>query len=104
MSDKIAVFVTITAKPGKGDEVAEALATMFGPVESEEGTEVYALHRKQGDPDTILFYELYSNADSLGAHGTSEALKAVGAGLRDLVTGRPEMVMAVPVQAKGLSF
>lgn len=104
MSDKIAVFATITAKPGKGDEVAAALATMFGPVASEDGTEVYALHRKQGEPDTILFYELYSDADSLGAHGSSEAMKAVGAGLRDLVTGRPEITMAVPVQAKGLAF
>jgi quinol monooxygenase YgiN len=99
---KIAVFATIKAKPGKGDEVAAALATMFPTVEAEEGTEVYALHRVEGDPDTILFYELYADAESLGAHGGSEAMKAVGAGLRDLAEGRPQIVLATPVQAKGL--
>lgn len=104
MSDKIAVFATITAKPGKGDEVAEALATLFGAVEGEAGTEVYALHRKQDDPDTILFYELYTDAASAGAHNTSDAMKAIGMSLRDLVTGRPEIVMAAPVKAKGLPF
>lgn len=101
---KIAVFATIKAKPGKGDEVAAALATMFPVVESEEGTEVYVLHRVEGDPDTILFYELYADAESLGAHGSSDAMKAVGAGLRDLAAGRPEVVIATPVQAKGLSL
>lgn len=103
MSGRIAAFVTITAKPGKGDEVLATLRTMFdGPVGGEEGTLVYAMHRSVDDPDTILFYELYADSDALGAHGTSDALKQIGAALRELVTGRPEMVLATPVEDKGL--
>jgi quinol monooxygenase YgiN len=99
---KIAIFATIKAKPGKGDEVAQVLSSMFEVVEAEEGTEVYALHRVEGDPDTIVFYELYTDATAAGGHGSSDAMKAVGAALRDLVEGRPEIVMATPQQAKGL--
>ena len=50
----------------------------------------------------MLFYELYTNEAALVAHGTSDAFKALGASLRDLAGGRPEMTLLTPVIGKGL--
>ena len=50
----------------------------------------------------MYFYELYTDQDALTAHGTSDRFKEIGAGLRDLAGGRPELTILTPVSGKGL--
>jgi quinol monooxygenase YgiN len=101
---KVALFVKLTAQPGRREELVEALGGMFAAVEEEAGTEVYAMHTAVEDPDTVWFYELYTDGDAAAAHGASDTMKAVGAKLGSLLGAAPEIVMTTPVRAAGLSI
>ena len=57
-----------------------------------------------GDADVIWVFELYSDQDSLSAHGTSDKMKEVGATLGDLVAGRAELSFLEPVGGKGVAL
>lgn len=101
---KMAIVAKLTAREGKRDEILAAFDQLFPAVEGEAGTEVYALHKDAGDENILWFYELYTDGDAATAHGQSEAMKATGAALRDLLDGRPDLVFLQPVRAKGISL
>lgn len=99
---KVAVLARIPAQPGKRDELVAALQAAIDNAQTEDDTLLYILHTDDKDPDAVLFYELYTNQEALVAHGSSDAFKALGAALRDLAGGRPELTMLNPVNGKGL--
>lgn len=104
MSDKIAVFVKLTAPEGKGADLVAAFSELYpGPLDAESGTEIHAIHQAKDDPDVVFFYELYTDDDAYQAHSKGEALKAVLPKLGGLVAGPPEMVLGTPRNAKGFS-
>ena len=100
---KVAVVATLTAQPGKRDELVEAMSSLFDAVRDEQGTEVYALHTVENEPDKVVFYELYADTDALSAHSRSDAMKAAGPALTGLLAGRPELLMLTPARAKVLA-
>ena len=105
MSDKVAVHVKLTAAEGKGPELVDAFASLYeGPLDAEEGTVLHVIHQTKDDPDVIVFYELYADQAAYTAHGSGEALKSVYPKLAGLVAGRPEMVVLLPRNAKGLDL
>jgi quinol monooxygenase YgiN len=99
---KVAVFARIPAQPGKRDELVKALQAAIDNANTEEGTLTYILHIDEKEPDTVFFYELYTDQDALTAHGTSDRFKEIGKSLRDLAGGRPELQFLTPVIGKGL--
>jgi quinol monooxygenase YgiN len=99
---KVAVLARIPAKPGKRDELVAALQAAIDNANTEAGTLLYILHTDPEDADAVLFYELYADQDALTAHGSSDRFKEIGASLRDLAAGRPELTMLTPVIGKGL--
>lgn len=101
---KTAVFAKITAKPGQRDELRAALAKMFPTVAGEEGTEAYVLHDDLGDDNAVWMYELYADDEALGVHSSSDAMKATFVALGDLVAEPPLLVLARPVEAKGIDL
>lgn len=101
-SGPVAVLARIPAQPGRRDELVEKLHQAIANAEGEEGTKLYILHTDENDPDAVLFYELYADHDAFVAHGTSDAFKALGASLRDVAGGRPEITKLTPVIGKGL--
>jgi quinol monooxygenase YgiN len=101
---KVALVAKMTAAPGKRHELVEAFGALFDAVAGEEGTEVYALHLDGGNEDVVWFYELYQDMDALTAHGTSDAMKAMGPQFASLLAGAPELSFLTPVRAKGLTF
>ena len=104
MSDKIAVYVKLTAPAGKGDELVAAFSELYpGPLDAEPGTEIHGIHQSKDDPDVVFFYELYSDADAHKAHSEGDALKAVLPKLGGLVAGPPEIILAEPKHAKGFA-
>lgn len=101
---KIAVIAKLTARSGRRDELVAALAPLSEAVEGEEGTQIYAVHLDAGDADVVWFYELYTDQDALAAHSGSEAMKAAGGALGELLAGAPEITLLSPVRAKGIAF
>ncbi len=47
------------------------------------------------------FYELYRDADALGAHGSSEAMQKAATAFGPLIA-ESELVMGAPVRANGI--
>jgi quinol monooxygenase YgiN len=100
---KVAVIAKMVAAEGKRDELVAALEGLYGAVQDEAKTEVYALHADASDANTVWFYELYSDQDGLIAHGGSDAMKAAGSHFRDLLAAKPELHFLEPLKAKGLA-
>lgn len=98
----VAVLARVPAQPGKRDELVAALQPAIDNANTEDNTRLYILHTNDADPDAVLFYELYTNEEAFVAHGTSDAFKEIGRGLRDLAGGRPEITRLTPVIGKGL--
>ncbi|MCC3313998.1 putative quinol monooxygenase [Nocardia africana] len=89
------IVATITPKPDTFDEVAELLTRLIPEVHTEDGCELYALHRGK---DRFVFIEKWRDMAALGAHGGSPSLKALNEGLKGLVTGSldVQVLEAVP--------
>jgi len=100
---KVSMLAKLRVKEGKGDELVAAFAAIFDQVDQEPGTEVYALNRAKDDPDLFWFYELYSDTDALGTHGSSDAMAKAGATFGPLIA-ESELILGEPVQAKGVSI
>ena len=104
MSDKFAVYVKLTAPEGKGNDLVAAFSELYpGPLDAEPGTELHVIHQAKDNPDTVFFYELYTDEAAYKAHSEGAALKAVLPKLGGLVAAPPEMIVATPVHAKGIT-
>ena len=101
---KLAVLAKMVAQEGKREEAVAKLQELVDHVATEDGTEVYAMHTSDAEPNVIWFYELYTDSDALGAHGGSDVMKQVGGALREVMAARPEITLLTPVAAKGLSL
>ena len=99
---KIAVMAKLTAAEGKGDELEAVLSKMLPVVEGEEGTQAYALHRANDNPNVFWFYELYRDQAALGVHSSSDAIKEMFGSLGGLLDGAAELVISTPLGGKGL--
>lgn len=100
---KVSMLARLKVHDGKGDELIAAFGSIFDQVDQEPGTEIYALNRAKDDPNTFWFYELYTDLDALGAHGSSEAMAGAAAAFGPLIA-ESELVLGEPVQAKGLAI
>jgi quinol monooxygenase YgiN len=99
---KVAIIAKIVAQEGKRAELATALQANLKIAEGEAGTEKYILHEDAAAPDVLWFYEIYTDQESLIAHGSGEEFKAVGRTLAPLMAGRPEITFLTPIGGKGL--
>lgn len=100
---KVCVIAKITANEGMRSDMVVAMGSMIDHVEANEpGTIRYILMEDAGDENVVWFYEEYADGDALGAHSTSDAMKALGGALRDFAAGRPEITVLNPVRGKGL--
>ncbi|WP_227982579.1 putative quinol monooxygenase [Nocardia spumae] len=82
------IVATITPKPDKVDEVAEVLTRLIPEVHSEDGCELYALHKGK---DRFVFVEKWRDMAALGVHGGAPSIKALNEGLEGLVAGPPDI-------------
>ena len=102
---KKALLAKLTTQDGKRDQLLAAIADQaMANAAGEPGTEIYAAHKDENDPNVVWFYELYSDEAALAAHGSSEGLKEFGKSIRDLMAGRPELIHLEPASAKGISL
>jgi quinol monooxygenase YgiN len=85
-----ATAVTQTAAfaidPEREEEALELLRTLTAAVEANEpGVLAYIAHRSQQEPNRIVFFEVYADAEAVAAHGQAPHLaplrQAFGAGV-----------------------
>lgn len=97
----IALIALVKATEGNEADVEAALTEMVSKVGDEAGTLVYALTKKQGEPGTFYFYEVYQDEEALAAHRASDAMKELGGKLAGKTAGRAEVTLLEVLAAKG---
>jgi quinol monooxygenase YgiN len=90
----ITVIATLKVQLGKEKEFEEAARPLLEHVRQHEpGTREYVFMRATGDPTSFAFYEVYDDEAAFAAHGSSEPMKRFFGAVRELLAGRPEIVM-----------
>jgi quinol monooxygenase YgiN len=89
---------TLTARPGKGDELVEFL--LDAPSLSNEDCVVFLVSRSAGNRDLVHVTEGWSTEEAHGRFFATEEAQALVAKLQPLLVGDSEYVDAVPVGGK----
>ena len=99
----LAMFITSRAKPGKRDEIFELYQELLAPrAEANEAQEVVVWAADRNDPDTFYLFEIYADADALGANAQSEWFADYMTKAGPLLSGEPQVGMASPRWSTGL--
>ena len=96
------MFIKSKSQPGKRDEILTLFKEYLAPrAETNNAQEVVVWAADQHDLDSFYLFELYANADALGANAQApwfgEYMEKVG----PLLAGAPEVGMAEPAWVKG---
>ena len=84
----LTVVATMRAKPGKEQELRDALAALVEPTSKEKGYVNYDLHQGVEDPGWFFFYENWESAEDLDAHLAAPHLVEFAGRLDDLLDER----------------
>lgn len=104
MSEKVALFITFWAAPGKIDMLLAELEAVLAVANEEPGTLVYSLHRVRGEREGASVYEVYADAAAQAQHGASAAVQKLKARLPELLASPPDRLELSPLgRAKGLT-
>lgn len=83
---KFAIFVTVKIKEGKIDEfLSHALVNATSAVRDEPNCHMFRVMQDRDTPNTVHFYEVYTEAASLDAHREFPHYKAYDAATKDLI-------------------
>lgn len=83
---KFAIFVTVKIKEGKVDEFLNfANTNAAAAVRNEPNCHQFRVMQNQADPQTVHFFEVYTEAASLDLHREFPHYKAYDSGTKDLI-------------------
>ena len=80
----VRLVITTHAKPGKGTELARAMADRCRAVQQEPGCLQYEVFQSALDPDTLILLELWTDQAALDAHARLNATRPPHPALADL--------------------
>jgi quinol monooxygenase YgiN len=80
----VRLVITTYAKPGKGTELARAMADRCRAVQQEPGCLQYEVFQSALDPDTLILLELWTDQAALDAHARLNATRPPNPALADL--------------------
>ena len=80
----VRLVITTDAKPGKGTELARAMADRCRAVQQEPGCLQYEVFQSALDPDTLILLELWTDQAALDAHARLNATRPPNPALADL--------------------
>jgi quinol monooxygenase YgiN len=89
---------TMTARPGKGDELVEFL--LDAPSLPNEDCVVFLVSRSAGNPDLVYVTEGWTSQEAHSRFFATEQAKTLVAKLQPLLAGDSEYLDAVPVGGK----
>lgn len=86
---KFAIFVTVKVKDGMVDDfLAHALVNATAAVRDEPNCHMFRVMRNQADPQTVHFYEVYTEAGSLDYHRETPHYKAYDSAVADMIADK----------------
>jgi quinol monooxygenase YgiN len=80
----VRLVITTYAKPGKGAELAQAIADRCRAVQPEPGCQQYEVFQSALDPDKLLLLEIWTDQAALDAHAQLNATRPPNPVLADL--------------------
>lgn len=83
----LTVIASMKAKPGKEQELQQALEGLIAPTRTEEGNVNYDLHQSVTDPKVFYLYENWRSSEQLDAHLQTPPLTAFVERSGDLLDG-----------------
>ena len=98
LNDGFVVAITLEAKDGEADAVAEILRVMTPPTMAEPGVKLFLSYRSPRNPLLFFVFELYVNEAAWSAHEATDHFKSAVAQLLPRVTRR-ERVPFIPFLA-----
>ena len=76
MPELLTVVAEMKAKPGREEDLRNALLALVEPTRPEDGCVQYDLHIHTSDPARFLFYENWASEAHLARHAASAHLTA----------------------------
>ena len=83
----LTVIATMKARPGKEEELRDALVALVEPTSQEAGYVTYDLHQGVEDPGLFCFYENWESGEQLDAHLGSPHIVDLVARIDELIDG-----------------
>jgi quinol monooxygenase YgiN len=81
----IIVTATITAKPGKRDELISKSQDLIESTRSEPGCISYNLYARTENDDALVMIEQWENKEVLDTHMQTDHFKAFGVAIADIL-------------------
>lgn len=100
---KVAMIIRSTAQPGRRGDVFALYRELLAPrAEENEGQEVVVWCDDQHDADTFYLFEIYRDAETMGANAQAAWFADYFAKASPLLAGEPTVGMATPRWSTGL--
>jgi quinol monooxygenase YgiN len=80
----VRLVITTYAKPGKGTELAQAMADRCRAVQQEPGCQQFEVFQSALDPDKLVVLELWDDQPALAAHAQVNATRPLNPALAAL--------------------
>ena len=85
MKSHLTVVAELNAKPGKENDLRDALTGLIELTRSEEGCVEYLLHESTDQRGRFVFYENWKSREALDRHLATPYLKALSARSEELL-------------------
>ena len=86
---KFAIIVTVKIKDGMMDEfLGHAYANATAAVRDEPNCQMFRVMRNQDDPNTVHYFEVYTDASCLDAHRDTPHYRAYDAAVKDMIADK----------------
>ncbi|MGK7918152.1 MAG: putative quinol monooxygenase [Prochloraceae cyanobacterium] len=89
MSEKLYTVAVLKAQTGKFDELVTVLKELAKQTRQEAGALQYGFYRHQEDPNIILSFEEWQDADVESAHWKTPHLTSAVEKFKDILDGEP---------------
>ncbi|ATG52850.1 antibiotic biosynthesis monooxygenase [Brachybacterium vulturis] len=94
----VVVTAVFYPRPGRKQELAEAMRRGIEAVHTEDGCELYAIH--DAEDGTLTMIEKWSSAEALDTHGDSDQVTILRADVAELVE-KPALVTRMTPLPRG---
>jgi len=93
MSRIIKIVATLSAKPGHGAAVKQALSACVAGSRAEAGCLFYDLHVDRSNPERFVFIEGWKDMAAIEHHKTTAHYLAMGKAVADLIEHREVLLL-----------
>lgn len=99
----LAIIVKSKTKDGKRDEIQSLYEETMAPrAQANDAQEVVVWCADQHDPNLFYLFEIYTDAEAMGANAQTDWFADYMAKAGPLLAAEPEVALATPVWSKGV--